>query len=348
MFLTWLSFKLLAVPPMIESSRPDRDRRIRQADRLARILRVLQLIQSQRRWNAKSIAQELEVTERTVYRDLQALEFAGVPWYYDQQQMCYRIRSDYRFAVPSLTDDEALGQVLATAITKAEGLNISDGAAPTTRKIAASSKNSVGQLMADAENLISVMDLKLADHSQHREIITTIQLALVQKKQVTGKYESPYQDEAIGLSLHPIRLCLVKSAWYLIAHPTDSEEIKTYRVARFKTMRMLDSDADVPDKFDLEKFFGNAWSVFRGDKSFDVEITFNSAAAKIVTETIWHHTQEKKFHPDGSVTLSFTVDGLEEICNWLMSWAQCSRVEKPDELRNLLVAKLETALENQK
>jgi predicted DNA-binding transcriptional regulator YafY len=67
-----------------------------------------------------------------------------------------------------------------------------------------------------------------------------------------------------------------------------------------------------------------------------------------VTETNWHHTQQAKFHPDGSVTLSFHVDGLEEICNWLMSWSQSARVEKPEELRDLLITKLETALKNQK
>jgi HTH domain len=48
------------------ASRPDRDRRLRQADRLGRILNVLRLIQSRGKWNAKSIASELEVTERTV------------------------------------------------------------------------------------------------------------------------------------------------------------------------------------------------------------------------------------------------------------------------------------------
>jgi hypothetical protein len=52
-------------------------------DRLARILTVLRLIQSRGQWNAKTIVQELEVTERTAYRDLQALELADVPWYYD-------------------------------------------------------------------------------------------------------------------------------------------------------------------------------------------------------------------------------------------------------------------------
>ena len=93
-----------------EAFRPDRDRRLRQADRLGRILNVLRLIKGQGKWNAKSIASELEVTERTVYRDLQALEFAGVPWFYDAEEQSYRVRADYRFPVPNLPDDELVGK----------------------------------------------------------------------------------------------------------------------------------------------------------------------------------------------------------------------------------------------
>ena len=61
--------------------RPDADRRVRQADRIARVLRVLELIQSRGRWTRKAIAEELEVSIRTVYRDLDVLRFLGVPYY---------------------------------------------------------------------------------------------------------------------------------------------------------------------------------------------------------------------------------------------------------------------------
>lgn len=71
--------------------RLDHERRMRQNDRLARVLRVLELIQSRGRWNAGAIAAELECSERTVYRDLTALELAGVPWRYDQDECCYRV-----------------------------------------------------------------------------------------------------------------------------------------------------------------------------------------------------------------------------------------------------------------
>ncbi|MCA9234565.1 MAG: helix-turn-helix domain-containing protein, partial [Planctomycetales bacterium] len=61
------------------ATRSDRDRRVRQHDRIARVLNILNLIQSRGRWNAQAIAEELGCSQRTVYRDLQVLEFAGVP-----------------------------------------------------------------------------------------------------------------------------------------------------------------------------------------------------------------------------------------------------------------------------
>lgn len=327
--------------------RPDRERRARQADRMARVLGVLRLIQSRGRWNATGIAAELGCTVRTVYRDLQTLEFAGVPWYFDKVEQCYRVRSDFRFPVPSLTDQELLGQAVATSVTKAPGLNVGGGAAGTTRKLAAASGETARQLLADAERLVSVLDLKLADHSKHHDVITTIQTALIQRKQVTGRYETPYQASAVTLRLNPLRLCLVKSAWYLIARPTDSLEPKTHRVARFKTLRMLDEPARVPEEFDLQAYFGDAWAVYRGTPTYDVEIWFAPTAARVVTETVWHHTQTVKTQSDGSVRLSFRVDGLEEICNWLLSWAEHCKVLQPAELRVMLIEKLRLSLHMQ-
>lgn len=325
--------------------RPDRERRTRQADRMGRILKVLRLIQSRGRWNAQAIADEVGCKVRTIYRDLKALEYAGVPWYFDQVHQCYRVQPDYHFPIVGLTEDEALGQALATAVTKTPSLNISGGAAPTTRKLAVASGETIRQLMADAERLTSVLDLKMADHSQHQETIKAVQLALIQRKQITGQYQSPYEPGSVALKLHPYRLCLIKSAWYLIARPTDADQPRTYRIARFKTLRMVDVPARVPGEFDLRDYFGNAWAVFRGDRTYDVEVRFIPEAAKAVVETVWHHTQKVQANPDGSVTLTFQVDGLEEIANWILSWAGRVKVIQPVELREMVVKRLQRTLE---
>ena len=328
-----------------EYNRPDRDRRARQADRLARILSVLRLIQSRGQWNAKAIAQELEVTERTVYRDLQALEFAGVPYYYDDDAQSYRVRSDYRFPVPNLTEEEIIGQAVASAITQAANLDVAGDARKTTQKIAAAAKEDMQQLLADAESVISVFGFQLADHSGREEIAKTIQQALIQKKQIKGQYRSPYEPTSVELHLNPIRLCLVKNAWYLIGLPVKEAKPRTYRIARFEGVEIVDSPATIPNDFDIKSYFGNAWAVYRGAESFDVQIRFLPDAAKIVIETQWHHTQKAQPQDDGSVVLNFNVDGLEEICNWLLGWAGRCEVVQPQQLRKMVAAKLKAGLE---
>jgi len=328
-------------------NRPDRDRRVRQADRLARVLRVLELVQSRGRWTTKAIADELECSERTVYRDLDVLRFAGIPYFREGDQQFVRVRPDFRFPVITLTDDEVLGLSLAATLTKAPGLDVTAGATPATRKLAAVSKQETQDLIDDAQRLISVLDLKLVDHSRHHDIIRTVQMALMQGKQISGLYESPYEAEPVKLKLHPYRLCLIKNAWYIIGTIAGESIPKTFRVARFKAVRMQAEPATVPDDFDLRAYFGNAWAVFRGDKSYDVELKFQPAAAKVVIETVWHHTQKTKSHKNGCVTLSFRVDGLSEILHWILSWAGQVRVQSPDELKGLFVQTLEDAIQIQ-
>lgn len=332
------------LPSEARSPRPEADRRLRQADRLARVMRTLQLLLSRGRWNVRDIAAEQECSERTIYRDMQVLELAGIPVEFDQEDRCYRVRQDFRFPSLNITEEEAIGQGTAAAITTGPGLNINDGAKPVTQKLAATSKEDMAQILADAQELVAVLDLKLADHSRHRDIIRTVQWALIKRKQLAGTYRSPHEPKEVKLHLHPYRLCLVKQAWYLIARPDGEDAPKTFRVARFKTLRMLDSNAQVPQDFDLKGYFGNAWSVYRGDQSYDVEVLFSKEAAGTVTEGVWHHTQKVKKNRDGSVTLTFQVDGLNELVRWILGWGNRARVIQPPELRDLIVDQLNQTL----
>ncbi len=333
------------LPSKAKSSRSDSDRRIRQADRLARVMRIMQLLLSRGRWNATDIAAEQECSERTIYRDMQVLQLAGIPVEFDQEDRCYRVRQDFRFPSVNLTEEEALGQITATAIAKSPGLDINPGAKTVTQKLAASSKNDIAQLLADAEQLITVFDLKLADHSKHRDIIRTTQTGLLKGKQIAGTYQSPYQASEVKLQLHPYRLCLVKQAWYLIARPVGEDLPRTYRVARFKSLRTLETLAQVPEQFDLKEYFGNAWAVYRGKQSYDVEILFSGEAAVTVTEGTWHHTQKIRKNKDGSIVMTFKVDGLNEIVSWILGWGSNAKVIQPEQLREMILLQLQDSLQ---
>ncbi len=325
--------------------RPDSVRRLRQTVRLARVLKILEMIQGRARYGPKDIAAELEVSERTVFRDLNVLELAGVPFSYNKENHHYWVRPGYLFPALNLSDDETIGQATATVITNAPGLNVTKGATPTTRKLWAASPEQATKLLEDVEKVTAVLDLKLADHSRSHETIRTIQWALCQGRKLTGTYASPYEPKPKRLDLHPYRLCLVRQAWYLVARPSNSDQPQTYRVTRFQTLRPSDAPSAVPDDFDLKAYFGNAWAVYRGVQSYEVVVQFKPEAADLVTETTWHSTQTIERHKDGSVTLSFTVDGLNEISFWLLGWSGRVTVIQPPELREMVVEQLRKALD---
>ncbi len=125
--------------------RTDAERRVRQSDRLARVLRVLQLIQSPGPCTAQSIAKELECSERTVYRDLQALASAGVPWYFDDYSESYRIRENYKGLLPGLKGNHKADP--APEVTSEDA-----------RSIATLAKEAAQRLLTEAEGVVQALD----------------------------------------------------------------------------------------------------------------------------------------------------------------------------------------------
>lgn len=89
--------------------RRDADRRVRQCERLARLMQVLHLIGGKGRWNVTALAEELECSTRTIHRLLQTLSIAGVPWYFDEKIKAYKIRPGYKFPLlgdPTLASEK--------------------------------------------------------------------------------------------------------------------------------------------------------------------------------------------------------------------------------------------------
>lgn len=316
---------------------PESERRLRHNVRLARLLRFLELVGGRGRWDPKTLMAELEVSERTVHRLRATLELAGVPVAFDKAENAYRVHGSYRFPPLHLTDDEAFGQAAATALSENEAFKLPRGSAGTSRKLADSGSERVRHILDEASRLLDVLGLKLADHPEQQTRITAVQKALVERKRVTGTYQSPYEPGPVTLDLHPWRIALVKQAWYLIARPDGEDQPRTYRIVRFRSMKATGLPAAIPDDFDLKGYFGNAWAVYRGDTSYDIELRFAADATDTVLEHVWHHTQKVERHAGGEVTLRFTVDGLNEILRWVVGWAGRVRVVKPAELRDLVI-----------
>lgn len=129
--------------------RSDAERRVRQSDRLARVLRVLQLIQGTGPWTAQSIAVELQCSERTVYRDLQTLSAAGVPWYFDDFNQSYRIREGYK---------GPFRQFPASRKAAPQDPSPTQMSFDDARSIATLAKEAAQRLLTEAEGVVQALD----------------------------------------------------------------------------------------------------------------------------------------------------------------------------------------------
>ena len=115
---------------MAKKQRTDAERRIRQCERLSHLLRTLHLIMGKGRWDADGLAEELECSRRTVYRLLQTLSMAGIPWFFDKSCRAYRVRPGFKFPViePTAKTDAPLAVSSSELEPLVEKL-ISDGEA---------------------------------------------------------------------------------------------------------------------------------------------------------------------------------------------------------------------------
>ena len=128
--------------------RTDAERRTRQSDRLARVLRLLQLIHGPGQWNAPAIAKKLDCSERTVFRDLQTLKAAGVPWQFDEYSQSYRIREGYRGHLLNITPPGESSSTSAPQVDPADD----------PRSIAMLAREAAQRLLAEAEGVIRALD----------------------------------------------------------------------------------------------------------------------------------------------------------------------------------------------
>lgn len=187
-------------------------------------------------------------------------------------------------------------------------------------------------LIAEASDLFDILSMPLTDQHGCRQIMVAVQQALLAKKQVEGTYRSPHESRVARLRLQPLRVFLCNQVWYLAAVNNKDGQTKLYRLSRFEGVRMVDKPLTVDPAFSLRDFLGNAWTVYRGERDYHVEIDFDPDVALLVEECRWHPTQELERRPNDHLVFRATVSGLEEIKSWVLGWGPKALVLKPKEL----------------
>ena len=207
--------------------------------RADRLLHLLMLLQRHRRVTAAWLADELEVSERTVLRDMEALSAAGVPVYTERGRHggCMLL-DDFTTEATGITPAEA--QALFAWSSRDAVADLGLGAALTSAlaKIAATAPS---RALADAEALGTIV------HSDRRgwyaatedvPWLPALREAMSAKRRVTISYASAGADTANDRPIDPIGLVDSAGHWYLVAER--DHELRTYRVSRIHEVTVLD------------------------------------------------------------------------------------------------------------
>ncbi len=314
--------------------------------RIHRLLEIISLIQAQRGWTAKALAEKCETSERNVYRDIDQIREAGIPVESGSGDEGYRINGAFFMPPVRLTFEEALS--IATLVeTLADS-----GAIPFAKPASMAMNKILSQLPFDVKdellNRLSTMQLrstKTTDEGGYEDVYDKVQQSLLSKTMLNCKYESTSStnhDEPF--LFHPYALFFGTRAWYVVGFHEGRDAIRTLKLSRFIAIEPTSLTYDIPPSFNLDSHLGNAWNMISGEEDFEVELHFKHPFSQTVSDTTWHPTQNIEWHDDDSCTLTCTVSGLEEIVWWVLSMGPNCEVVKPLELRNRVQSLAEQTL----
>jgi predicted DNA-binding transcriptional regulator YafY len=149
-------------------------------------------------------------------------------------------------------------------------------------------------------------------------------------------YDSYFDKREISTRLHPYRLVFISRAWYVIGYSAMHDMVRTFKLDRIITLHWTDESFEPDADFSLENYFGNAWSMIRGDRRYKVAIRFSPKVAGNVEEVFWHATQQIDHLEDGSIRYEVEVDGVHEIAWWVLGYGKEAVVEEPPELQQII------------
>jgi len=252
--------------------------------RASRLVSLLLLLQNRGQLTAADVARELEVSERTVYRDVEALSAAGIPIYAERgPHGGVRLVEGYRTRLTGMTEDEARALFLSGLPGPAAELGLGTVMTAARLKVLAALPT---ELRARATRLVERFYLDAAAWFRPDEQVPHLPLlaeAVWESRTLAITYDRG--DELAERVLEPLGLVLKAGIWYLVARRDG--EVRTYRVSRIQSPTLRDERFERPPGFDLASYWlesSAAWE--REVPRLEVDVRVNPAFLEALEEQI--------------------------------------------------------------
>ncbi|PLX85253.1 MAG: transcriptional regulator [Desulfuromonas sp.] len=315
----------------------------------ARLHDVIRILEARYGASVDELAEECQVTRRTVYRDLQAIMDAGYPLITERQDdrvVLYRFVAGYKKLPPITFSLEELmtlylcrGQMEFLRGTPFED----DLDAIFTRLRSNLPPRSVAHLERIAETSTPRFQ-GYKDYVEKKPILADLRTALLMQKSCLLGYQ-PVGRALQEYRCDPYTLLFYNNSLYVGAYAHNRQALRLFLVDRIQSLTVLAERFDVPASFHPGQLTGGAFGLVDEGPVRDVCLRFSAQVSHLICERIWHPEQTLQFLADGSVELCFSAAGDTEILSWIYSYLPHVQVIAPEALRNMFYEGLRVSLD---
>lgn len=291
-------------------------------------------IQAGRFPNSRVLAQEVQVSSRTIKRDIDFMrDRLSLPIQFDTQRNGYHYteRVD-QFPSAPISESELFALLVAhKAVSQYRGT-------PFAAPLHAAFQRMTAQMNRDNSLHLSNLQQALSFHpfapdDADLDIFEKVSRAIGKRLPLKFDYQKPAKAGQ-RRTAHPYHLACVDGRWYLIAHDTGKHALRTFALARIRNATLLSQPFPPPKDFSIDKYLKGSFGIFTGDADFEVVIEFDAWAGALIRERQWHPTQQIQELGRGGLRLTLRLSNLPEIERWILSWGIHATVIRPDTLRN--------------
>jgi predicted DNA-binding transcriptional regulator YafY len=309
--------------------------------RASRLLSLLLLLQSRGRMTAQQLADELEVSVRTVYRDVEALGASGVPVYADRGPAGgYQLVDGYRTRLTGLTTEEADSLFLAGMPGPAAELGLGAVVAAAQLKVLAALPPELRSRAARIRERFHLDAPGWFRGNEGTPHVAAIAEAVWQQRRLRIRYVRWAQVE-VERTVEPLGLVLKAGNWYLVAR---TDGLRTYRVSRVLELTALDETFDRPEGFDLADYWAE-WSERFEQRMYPMRVTVrmtpNGLRGAQALLGLVAARELRDVEPQGEwTTVRVPVESLEHAVVDLLRLGPEVDVLEPPELRARVIARI--------
>lgn len=299
---------------------------------------IHQVLVANRFPNCRTLAKEIEVTPKTIQRDLNFMrDDMCLPLeYHEREHGYFYAKPVTEFPLLHLSKRDMLALYLARrALEPMHGTRLEKLLAESFEKITEAATGSVSFRWTELDAAFSVRSAGVVAADLER--FSTLLDAVLERREVAFDYLKLGATRPERRQVRPYHIGIIDHGWYLIAHDPARRAERTFALPRLGNLVMLKKRFAADAGFDLRRHLGGGfgvWSYDRQDRpSQMVRLRFTGYAARVVAEREWHPTQEFTKRKDGGLEMRLQVCGWEELTRWILSWGRHAEVLKPAELR---------------